>query len=36
MLATPERLRGGTPVQRRYTNRALELMRADLPALAAA
>jgi hypothetical protein len=36
MLATLERLRGGTPVQRRYTNRALELMRADLPALAAA
>jgi uncharacterized protein (DUF2236 family) len=36
MLATPERLRGGTPVQRRYVNRALELMRADLPTLAAA
>jgi len=36
MLATPERLRGGTPVQRRYVNRALELMRADLPTPAAA
>jgi uncharacterized protein (DUF2236 family) len=27
MLATPERLRGGTPLQRRYIGRALELMR---------
>jgi uncharacterized protein (DUF2236 family) len=36
MLATPERLRAGSPIQRRYTNRALRLMRADRPVLAAA
>jgi uncharacterized protein (DUF2236 family) len=36
MLATPERLRAGSPIQRRYTNRALRLMRADRPVPAAA
>jgi uncharacterized protein (DUF2236 family) len=36
MLATPERLRAGSPIQRRYTNRALRLMRADRPVTAAA
>jgi hypothetical protein len=29
-------LRAGSPIQRRYTNRALRLMRADRPVLAAA
>ena len=31
MLATPERFRGGTPIQRRYVYRALELMRTQRP-----
>jgi hypothetical protein len=36
MLATPERFRGGTPIQRRYIHHALELMRTDRPGLLAA
>jgi uncharacterized protein (DUF2236 family) len=36
MLATPERFRGGTPIQRRYVHHALDLMRTDRPGLQAA